>query len=333
MRRRTFITLLGGAAAVWPLTARAQGERVRRIGVLGVTEANDPQSFRRAMALEQGLEKLGWTIGHNLHVDYRWGASDNERARAGAAELSKLAPDLILATSVPAVRAVQQTAAAIPIVFVGVSEPVSLGLVSSLARPGGNITGFTNMEPSLGGKWLELLREIAPGVKRVAFMFDPVLTPITPLFFRSVKSAAPKLAVEPVLAHVQRLDRSTQRLHHGQSQTDRGAGAPESLAIDLCIQVFRRRRWADLLRPRCGRPVPARSLVCGQDPSRRPARRSAGPAADQVRAGHQPQDRQGARPRSATDAARARRRGDRIAKREGRHQRVFQGEDRHETSP
>jgi putative ABC transport system substrate-binding protein len=204
IRRRELIFTLGSAAAAWPLAARGQqGERVRRIGVLGVTAANDPQSSRRAMALEQGLEKLGWTIGRNLHVDYRWGASDNERARDGAAELLKLAPDLILANSLPAVRAVQQTAAAIPIVFVAVSEPISLGLVSSLARPGGNITGFSNLEPSLGGKWLELLREIAPGVKRVAFMFDPALTPIMLLFFRSVEAAAPKLAVEPVLAHVQ----------------------------------------------------------------------------------------------------------------------------------
>jgi ABC-type uncharacterized transport system substrate-binding protein len=203
VNRRSFITLLGGAVA-WPLAARAQqGERVRRIGVLITLGADDPEAQRRAMALEQGLEKLGWTIGRNLHVDYRWGASDNERARAGAAELLKLAPELILANSPPAVRAVQQTAAPIPIVFVGVSEPVRLGLVSSLARPGGNTTGFTNLKPSLGDKWLELLREIAPGVKRVAFMFDPTLTPITPLFFRSVESAAPKLAVESVLAHVQ----------------------------------------------------------------------------------------------------------------------------------
>jgi len=203
MIRRAFITLLGGAAA-WPLAARAQqGERMRRIGVLGVTAADDPQSSRRAMALEQTLEKLGWTIGRNLQVDYRWGASNNERARAAAAELLKLAPDLILATSRPAVRAVQQTAAPIPIVFVAVSEPLSMGLVSSLARPGGNITGFSNLEPSLGGKWVGLLKEIAPGVKRVAFMFDPASTPITPLFFRSVESAALKLAVEPVLARVQ----------------------------------------------------------------------------------------------------------------------------------
>jgi putative tryptophan/tyrosine transport system substrate-binding protein len=206
MGRRQFLALLAGAAAAWPLAVRAQQpDRVRRIGVLGVPIESDPQSQRRAAAFREGLEKLGWTVGRNLQVDYRWGISDDEQARSGAAELLRLAPDLVLANSPPAVRAMQQAAPTMPIVFVAVSEPVSLGLVASLAHPGGNTTGFTNLEPSVAGKWLELLKGINPRTARVALMFSPDGSPLAPLFFRSMEAAAPKFAVDTVMVPVHEL--------------------------------------------------------------------------------------------------------------------------------
>src|SRR4030088_1475781 len=148
MKRREFITLLGGAAA-WPLVARAQqSDRVRRIGVLMAGREGHQQAGSRITAFQQGLEKLGWAVGRNLAIDYRWSASAFERARAAATELLSLAPDLIVANALSAARAAQQVTRTVPIVFRGVSEPVAQGLVASLARPGGNTTGFTNLEPS-----------------------------------------------------------------------------------------------------------------------------------------------------------------------------------------
>jgi putative ABC transport system substrate-binding protein len=203
MRRRAFITLLGGGAAVWSLAARAQQlQRIRRIGVLMVTPEHDPQSRARVAAFQQGLEKLGWTIERNVQIDYRWGISDQERAAAATAELLSLAPDLLLANAATAGRAVQQATRTVPIVFTGISEPVAQGLVASLARPGGNITGFTNLEPSVGGKWLEVLKEIDPRVARVVFMLNPSLSPVTEIFYRSVETAAAKLSVQASIASV-----------------------------------------------------------------------------------------------------------------------------------
>jgi len=204
MKRRAFITVLGGAAAGWPFAARAQQpDRVRRIGVLGVTLESDPQSSRRAIAFEQSLEKLGWTVGRNLQIDYRWGASDSERARAAAEQLMGLGPELVVANSPPAVRGVQQVSATVPIIFVGVSEPMALGLAASIAKPSGNTTGFANLEPSVAGKWVELLKEIAPRVKRAAFMFNPETAPlVAPLFLPVAEAAAWKFGVELIVVHV-----------------------------------------------------------------------------------------------------------------------------------
>jgi putative ABC transport system substrate-binding protein len=197
MRRREFITLLGGATA-WPLTGHAQqGERARRIGVLMVPPENDPQSKARVTALEQGLGRLGWQVGRNLQIDYYFAISDDEPAQVATADLLRLGrPDVVIANSPPAVRAVQAADRTIPIVFVAVSEPVALGFVASLARPGGNITGFSNSEPSLGGKWLELLKEIDPHLKRAAFMFSPTGGPAGPLFVRSAEEAAQRTALK-----------------------------------------------------------------------------------------------------------------------------------------
>jgi ABC-type uncharacterized transport system substrate-binding protein len=173
MKRREFITLLGGAAA-WPLVARAQqqGERMRRVGVLMNLTADDPETSARVTAFAQGLQQLGWTAGHNVRIDYRWGAVDADHSRRYAAELVALAPDVILASGVPVVTALLQATRTVPIVFAQVVDPVGSGLVASLARPGGNATGFTVFEYGMSGKWVELLKEIAPGVKRVAVLRD-----------------------------------------------------------------------------------------------------------------------------------------------------------------
>jgi putative ABC transport system substrate-binding protein len=195
MRRREFISLLGGAAA-WPLAARAQqSERMRRIGVLEPLAVDDPEALARVTAFAQGLQQLGWTANRNVRIDYRWGAGDADRIREQAAELATLAPDAILtvgaSTTAPMLRATRT----VPVVFVAVVDPVGAGYVDSLARPGGNATGFTNFEFSMGAKWLELLKEIAPSVTRVAVIRDPDLS-IGAGQFSAVQTAAPSLGIE-----------------------------------------------------------------------------------------------------------------------------------------
>jgi putative tryptophan/tyrosine transport system substrate-binding protein len=186
-----------------PVVARAQqGDRMRRIGVLMNFSETNPQSRNRVAAFQQSIEKLGWVIGRNVLIDYRWYMGDDERARTETAELLRLSPDVILANSVGAVRAAQQATRTVPIVFTAVSEPVAQGFAASLAHPGANITGFTNLEPSVGGKWLALLKEIDPRVTRVAFIFNPLLSRVTSLFIRSARVAAPILALETVEAPV-----------------------------------------------------------------------------------------------------------------------------------
>src|SRR5262245_32903023 len=173
--RRQFITLLGGAAA-WPLAARAQqGERIRRIGVLTGYAESDHEAQARLVILRQSLQRLGWTIGHNLRVDYRWTNGDIDRARMLAKELVELKPDVILGETTSSVRALQQTTPVIPIVFTNLSNPIGSGFIASMARPGGNITGFTNFESSMGGKWLQVLKEFVPSVSRAAIMFNPAV--------------------------------------------------------------------------------------------------------------------------------------------------------------
>jgi putative ABC transport system substrate-binding protein len=174
VRRRHFIKLLGGVAAAWPLAARAQqAERMRRIGVLTGFSENDPEGQRRVTAFLARLRELGWTDGRNVRIEYRWGAGDASRIRAYAAELVRLGPDVILVNSSSVLRPLQQETRSIPIVFVQVSDPVVSGFVASLAHPAGNITGFTPAETSMGGKWLELLKEVAPGTNVVAVILSP----------------------------------------------------------------------------------------------------------------------------------------------------------------
>jgi len=176
MRRREFITLVGGAACAWPLAARApQGERMRRIGVLTPFAADDPESMARIGTFLQGLGELGWAVGRNLRIDYRWSAGDPDRTRKDATELVALAPDVILSTGTPVTAALQQASLSVPIVFAQVPDPVANGFVMSLARPGGNTTGFTTYDYAASAKWVEILREIAPGVTRAAVLRDPTI--------------------------------------------------------------------------------------------------------------------------------------------------------------
>ena len=175
--RREFIALLGGAAAAWPLAARAQQpERVRRIGVLTNLAADDPEGQVRNTAFAQALAQLGWTVGQNLRIENRWAAADAERIRRYAAELVALTPDVVLATGAAGVAPLLQATRTVPVVFVLVPDPVGAGFVDSLARPGGNATGFVQFDYGISGKWLELLKEIAPGVTRVAVLRDPATT-------------------------------------------------------------------------------------------------------------------------------------------------------------
>ena len=197
MRRRAFITLLGGAAA-WPLAASAQqGERVRRIGVLVPAAADDPVWQARLGAFLQGLALLGWTIGRNMHIDTRWGTPNAAEIRKQAAELVTLAPDVILAGGTSSIGPLLQATRSVPIVFTIANDPVGSGFVDSLARPGGNATGFMNWEFSIGGKWLELLKEIAPGVTRAAVLRDAAQG-FAVSMFAAIQAVAPSLGVEVV---------------------------------------------------------------------------------------------------------------------------------------
>jgi putative ABC transport system substrate-binding protein len=205
IRRRQFITLLGGAAA-WPVAARAQQpERMRRIGVLMSTAADDPEGQARIAAFHQGLQQLGWTIGHNVRIDSRWPAGDPERFRRYAAELVELSPDVILATGSAAAAPLLQATRTVPIVFVIVPDPVGAGFVNSLARPGGNATGFIQFEYGISGKWLELLKQIAPGVTRAAILRDPAISAGIGQF-GAIQAVAPSLGLEASPVNVRDAD-------------------------------------------------------------------------------------------------------------------------------
>jgi ABC-type uncharacterized transport system substrate-binding protein len=195
MQRRSFLTLLGGAAAAWPLAAGAQQpERMRRIGVLMNVAPEDPESQARVAAFAQTLQELGWTIGRNLRIEYRWVAGEADRNRTSAEELVALAPDVLLASGGRAVLPLQQATRSVPIVFAAVPDPVAAGFVDSLARPGGNTTGFAAFEYSISGKWLELLKQIKPQVTRVAVIRTPTIGGGAQ--FGAIQGAAPSFGVE-----------------------------------------------------------------------------------------------------------------------------------------
>jgi putative ABC transport system substrate-binding protein len=202
MRRREYITLLGGAAAAWPLAARAQdGERVHRIGVLMSNVETDPEASARVGALERGLQKLGWSKGRNINFGYRWNVTDADSVRTSVRDLMASNPDVLLAHTPATVAALKQATRTTPIVFVQASDPVTLGLVTNLASSGSNVTGFVLFEPSLGGKWLQLLRDVAPGIKQV-LVIQSADNPSSAGFLRSIERVASSLNVNLRTAHV-----------------------------------------------------------------------------------------------------------------------------------
>jgi putative ABC transport system substrate-binding protein len=203
MRRREFITLLGGAAAAWPLVAQAQqADRMRRIGILTALDESDKEAQSWVAAFREELRKLGWTEGRNIEIEIRWARADVESMRRFAKELVALQPDFILTSSTPATAAMLQQTRTIPIIFVLVADPVGSGFVASLPRPGGNATGFTPIEGSLGGKWVELLKEIAPQIARVTLMFNPPTATFVEGYLNPFKAAAASLGVGAIVAPV-----------------------------------------------------------------------------------------------------------------------------------
>jgi ABC-type uncharacterized transport system substrate-binding protein len=203
MRRRTFITLLGGAAT-WPVAARAQqGDQMRRLGVLSNIGESDMEAQSMAAALHRGLRGLGWVNGRNLQVDHRWGAGNPERIAAFAKELVALKPEVIVAHTTPSVIALRRETNTVPLVFVQVSDPIGTGFITNMAHPGGNITGFTNFESSMVGKWVEMLKEMAPGISRVAFLFNPQTAPYVTRYYQGpLEASARALGIEPWAASV-----------------------------------------------------------------------------------------------------------------------------------
>ena len=199
MRRREFITLVSGAVLNWPFAAFAQQlEQMRRIGVLMLYPEDDQQGQIRASAFKQGLQTLGWIVGRNVQIDFQWGLGDADWIRSAASQLLRLAPDVILANGTPAARTMQQASRTVPVIFIAGSDPVVDGLVPSLAHPGGNLTGFYVFEPSLGAKLLELLKEIAPNVVRVAIVSNPDANPAS--WSSSAATAGARFGVEVVSA-------------------------------------------------------------------------------------------------------------------------------------
>ena len=203
MKRREFMMLVGGAAVAWPMTARARrGERMRHIGVLMPYLENDPETLVRVTALRQGLLQLGWTEGRNVRLEHRSSSSDPESMRKLARELVDLRPDVILTDTTPVTEAVLRETRTIPIIFMGVADPVGSGFVASFPRPGGNATGFNNFPLTLSSKWLELLMEIVPRTVRVMFLFNPSTAPYAQRFFEPFKVAASSIGVEAVASPV-----------------------------------------------------------------------------------------------------------------------------------
>ena len=303
MQRREFITLLGGAAAAWPLAARAQQpERVRRIGVLYSLAEDDPESVMRRAAFEQAIKELGWTIGGNLRIDYRWARNDPELIRKFAAELVALAPDVILTSGSLVVEPMIRATRNIPIVFLQVIDPVGSGLIESMAHPGGNVTGFTQFEYSLAGKWLELLTEIAPYVSRVAVLRDATRGPGIGQFAVIQAMARPhRVELSPINAGdpaemergIAAFARYTEcrigrdgRRNCGSSRCDRRCCGQVPLASHLPVSILRQRRRPDLVWARYDRTIRARGELCRSHLQRRETCQSASTGADKVPVGN-----------------------------------------------
>jgi putative ABC transport system substrate-binding protein len=277
VRRRDFITLLGGAAA-WPLAARAQQrERMRRIGVLMNLTPDDAEGQARLAAFLQGLQEAGWAVGRNVRIDLRWGGGDAESFRKQAAELVALAPDVVLASGIPAATPLLQATRTVPIVFAQVVDPVGAGLVSSLSRPSGNATGFTSPEYGFAGKWVELIKEMAPGVTRVAILRDATSSSGIG-YMGAVRLAASSFGMEltPVgitdageiergVTAFTRLERRPdcdgEHVDHGSSRADYHARCSAPTACGLCATSLCQRWRLNLLWPGFDRPISARGRL------------------------------------------------------------------------
>jgi putative tryptophan/tyrosine transport system substrate-binding protein len=235
VKRRDVLALFGVAAA-WPLAALAQqSEKMRRIGVLSSLAETDAEAQAWDAAFRKRLVELGWIDGRNIRIDYRWGAGSVDRLRLFARELVQLNPDALVTISTPATAALQTETRTIPIVFAWVSDPVGSGLVSSLAHPGGNITGFLNIEASVVGKWLTLMREIAPQVSRIGFLFNPQTTPYALYYLDTFRSAASALAIEAIDAPVH----GTEEIEAVMAKLGREAGAGLFVMSDTSMVVYR----------------------------------------------------------------------------------------------
>jgi putative ABC transport system substrate-binding protein len=247
VNRRSFITLLGGAAAAWPLAARAQQpERMRRIGVLMPYTADDPEIKSRLTAFRQALERLGWSEGRNVQIDYRFAAGSSDRYLPLAQELMALHPDVVVAVTTPVAATLQRETRAIPIVFTSVSDPIGAGFAASLARPGGNLTGVLLYEPGIMGKWLAMLKEIAPRLTRAALMGNPKTTPFD-YFRRAAEATAPSLAIELVPTAIEDAEADIERAIESFAATANGGLVvlPDTTTLvrrDLVVALAARNR-------------------------------------------------------------------------------------------
>jgi putative ABC transport system substrate-binding protein len=331
MGRREFVALLGGAAAVWPLAARAQqASGMRRVGVLMGYAENDPEAKVFFAGFTQRLAELGWVEGRNLRMDVRWAPGSVDRMRTFARELVELQPDVILANSTPVTAALQRETRTIPIVFAVASDPVGSGFAASLARPGGNITGFSIAEPSLPGKWIELLSEITPGLQRAAMMFNPdTAAYVSSYYLPSFETAAQSRKVAPSTARV----RSDAEIETVITSLGREPGGGLLVMPDNFMEIHRaqiislvarnnvpavyqlqcQRRWLALLWGRLRRCISPRRPICGPRAPWHDALGASRSNADKIHTGNKRQDRQSARARRAANVARARRRGDRVS--------------------
>src|SRR5215472_3409284 len=313
LHRRDFISCLGGAAA-WPLAARAQpADQMRRIGVLTVFSKDDPEGQRRIAALLQRLQELGWVDGRNVRIEFRWAGGDPDQSRFYAGELVGMKPDVIPVNNALVMPLLQKETHIIPIVFVAIADPVVAGIVTNLARPGGNITGFTTGEYAIGGKRLEVLKEVAPDVARVTVILDP-RQPNQVGVARSIEAAGPSFRVDVTMAGVRdgtEIERAIDaaarepnsglivfaslvtNAHPPHDYRTRGAA---SAARDLRFPLLRRRGWVGILRARPRRALSRSRRVCRTYSQGREGGRAAGAESHEGRTGDQPQDREGTGP-------------------------------------
>ena len=310
MKRRDFIKVIGGAAAAWPLAARAQQSRMRRIGVLVAYLEGDPEMQARLAAFRQGLERLGWLEGRNIYINTRFAPAGAGQEQLRAREVVALKPDVIFAHSPQVVAALQRESGAIPIVFVGVADPVEAGFIASLARPGSNMTGLLGIEASIAGKWLTMLTQIAP-VTRVALVANP--KNIFDYFLHAAVPLARSLSIELVPSPVANTAEIEHAIDFVRAQSewwpDAASGcnnqrssrphhcacSPAPPTGSLLIAFLRSRRGSYVLRHRFHHSVSGSSLLCRSHLARRAAERTARASADQIRNHHQPENRAGAR--------------------------------------